>query len=173
MFEPAFLVSLLIGTLTTLIRVLRNEPRLQAFWSRIERNQSLTKLFKLFGFKIPAPRESYQERTSKLFAKFQQVTEETEEIVSELERNLRTKENVVNQLDQRHKDLDEKLEKMKQLPEYSNLRTLDLLEQLIRDQKRDGRRSALRDYGLYILGVATPYVINWITAQSNTPKPAP
>ncbi len=173
MLEVSAVASLAVGLLTTLIRILREDPRFQGFWGRLENNKVLIESLRVLGIQLPKKRESYEVRMQRLFSKFQEVSAESQDVVAEIERNVREKESVVNRLDQQYKELDQRLEKLRQSPEYGNAQTLRLLEQMSQEQKRDSRGSALRDYSLFFLGVASPYVLNWIFSQFGGPKVTP
>ncbi len=173
MLDPLLLTSLAVGALTTLIRILRKEKRLQRFWERLDRNEKLLNLLKELGINLPKAPESYEERMKRLFAKFREVSTDSEEILSELESSLRNKEAIVNQLDQRKKELDQKITSIQQSPDYANVRMLEMLAQMDKEQKKDSRRSAWRDYGLFVLGVVTPFVLSGAYNLLTQPRPSP
>jgi hypothetical protein len=171
--DPVLFASLAVGALTTLIRILRKEKRLQQFWTRLERNEKLVEFLKELGIRLPTAPESHEERMKRLFAKFREVSAESEEILSELEGSLRNKESIVSQLDQRHKELDQKIASIRQSPDYTNLRLLEMLEQMDKDQKKDSRRSAWRDYALFVFGVITPFALSGVYNLLTQAKPSP
>jgi DNA-binding transcriptional regulator YbjK len=117
------------------------------------------------GIEIPKAKGSYEERMAKLIAKFHEVTSETDTIVAELETSVLSKASRVKELEEQHANLHTRIETLKQSPQYANLQTQAMLEKFIQEQNRDGKKSAWRDYGLFILGVATPYILNFLFSK--------
>ena len=171
-FISLSLTSLLAGVVTTILRLLNEKGRFQPLFDRVEKSRALAQILEQLGIRIPKEEESYQERLSKLFAKFEEITEESDEIVSELERHVRSKEILVEQLHQREQDLASRIDRLKKSPEFVAARNQQLLEQIAILQEelrasnvKEGRRSAIRDFVLFALGVTLPYILGWLAPK--------
>ncbi len=158
------IVSAAIGAIPVILKFFRSIPELAVFWNFMQRI-GLFEIFKRFGIEVPADKGTYDERMAKLIAKFNEVTAETDTIVSELENNVRSKASRVKELEQQHETLLTRIETLKQSPQYADLQTQAMLEKFMREQNRDGRRSTWRDYGLFILGLITPPLLNLLLTK--------
>lgn len=168
----AIVLSLLAGGITTLFRWLREEERFQPFLGRLEQNQLLVRIFRLLGIEIRPIAETYDQRLRKLFTKFQEVTVESDEIVSELTRHVRSKEEIVRDLERREQQLALQLDQIRTTPEAVAIRNQELLERVVqlqsdlqKAQEKEGKRSVIRDFTLFALGVILPFFIYWAASQ--------
>lgn len=159
------LASLAVGALTTLFRLLKDSERFKPILEQIRRNQILAAILDFLGIELPTPTEPYQERLSKLFGKFDEVMSESDSIVSELERHVRTKETVVRRLEVREQELTSQVNQLRESPEIATIRNRELLEEVVqlqqelqKSQQKEGKRSVLRDFVLFALGVLLPYL---------------
>lgn len=151
------LLSLIAGGITTLIRILEEEPR---FWQWLEEHvPSWIPLLERLGIERPKPDETYREKVANLLQKFSDISLETDTIIGELESSLKSKTELVQQLENQHRELTKRIEELKENPEFGNIEILRRLERMERDQALESRRSALRDYGLFALGVLVPIVV--------------
>jgi chromosome segregation ATPase len=173
------ILSLAAGALATFLRLIREEERLKPFWESLEKNERIVAIFKFLGIKLPQPQESYQERLQKLFSKFNEVSSEADEIVSELERHVKNKEVVVRQLEQKEHELTEQVRQIRSSPESVAIKNQELLEEILRlqdelrkSQLKEGKSSIWRDLILFALGVLIPYIITWVVANLATNSPA-
>lgn len=156
--------SAILGFIPIMLKSVKELPQFSVIWNFLQRTGVIDILQKL-GIEVPKERESYDERMAKLISKFNEVTSETDTIVAELESNVRTKANRVKELEKQHENLLDRIEVLKQSPQYADLQTQAMLEKFMQEQNRDGKKSMWRDYGLFILGVATPYILNFILSK--------
>jgi chromosome segregation ATPase len=172
-------VSLAAGALTTLLRLLQDVERLQPVFDRIRHNQTLVRVLEMIGIELAAPKESYQARLQNLLSKFTEVSEESEAIVEELQNHIRSKETVVQGLEQKERELAARIDQMKESPEFVVAKIQELTEEIARlqkesqrDQAKESRRSALRDFALFALGVLVPYTLGWLAPVIGITLPA-
>lgn len=167
------LTSLIAGTVPLVWRVLRENTRLRGYLERLEYNESFKKFLDLAGIKLPKPKDSYEVRMDKLITKFNEVSTESDQIIYEIETSLRNKKMVVDELGNQQKELAQRIEELKKAPEFITLQIQAKLDKMDAEQKKDSRKSALRDYFLYAFGVFTPYLISWIAKFFNATIPTP
>jgi chromosome segregation ATPase len=172
--------SLVAGALTTLLRLLRDVEQLQPFIERVRRNEMLVRVLDVMGIELPAAQESYQERLQSLLSKFVEVSEESEAIVEELQSHIRSKAAVVRGLEQKEQELAYRIEQLEESPEFAVARIQELTEEIARLQKeshstqaKESRRSALRDFALFALGVLVPYGLGWLAPRIGISLPTP
>jgi hypothetical protein len=167
------LASLIAGAVPLVWRILRENPRFKSFLERLEHDQIFTKILDLGGIKLPKPKESYEARMDKLIKKFSEVSTESDQIIYELETNLRNKKTVVDELESQQKDIAAKIEELRKSPEFGNLLIQARLDKMEADQRKDSRKGAVRDYLLFAGGVSTPYIIGIIAKFFNLTFPTP
>jgi len=158
------LASAALGFIPVILKYIRDLPQFSVFWNFLQRTGIIDILQKA-GIEVPKAKGTYDERMARLIAKFNEVTSETDTIVSELEGSVRTKASRIKELEQQHENLQSRIEVLKQSPQYADLQTQAMLEKFMQEQNRDGKRSTWRDYGLFILGVTTPYLLNFLFAK--------
>ena len=153
--------SLIVGALIPLVeRVARETAKGQSVLEWIQNRQTLMKFLEDIGFRVREPIPA-TERVQQLLQKFDEVTTETDLIIQELARNIDARATVVRELEREEEDLKQRIKGLKVQPEGAAASLEAHLEVLIRLQEKQERRSALRDYTLYVLGVMTPYAITF------------
>ena len=167
------LTSIIAGLVPLVWRIVRENPRLRGFIERLEYDQISTKILDLAGIKLPKPKESYEVRMDKLIRKFSEVSTESDQIIYELETNLRNKRTVVDELGRQQQEIAAKIEELRKSPEFGNLLIQARLDKMEADQKKDSRKGAWRDYLLFTGGVITPYLIGVIAKFFNYGVPTP
>lgn len=165
--------SLAAGAVPLIWRFLKENTKLGLFMERLEYNDVFKRGLKIFGIELPKPKDSYEVRMDKLIAKFNDVSTDADQIIFELETNLRNKKSVVDTLENQQKDLAQRIEELKKSPEFATLQIQAKLDKMDSEQKKDSRKSVFRDYALYALGVLTPYLIAWAAKLFNTTLPTP
>jgi hypothetical protein len=167
------IASLAAGAVPLIWRLLRENSRLRGILEKLEHDQTFVKILDIFGVKLPKPEESYEVRMDKLIRKFSEVSTESDQIIFELETNLRNKKAVVDDLGKQQNEIAEKIEELRQSPEFGNLLIQAKLDKMEADQKKDSRKGALRDYLLFAGGVITPFIIGAIAKYFNIGIPTP
>jgi hypothetical protein len=167
------LTSLVAGAVPLIWRVLKENTKLRGYLVSLEYNETFKKFLDLAGIKLPKPKESYEVRMDRLINKFNEVSTESDQIIYELETNLRNKKLVVDELGKQQSDLAQRIEELKKAPEFITLQIQAKLDKMDAEQKRDSRKGAFRDYSLYALGVLTPFLISWIASYFNVSVPTP
>lgn len=156
----AILLSLGAGALTTLVRELSQEsPLARALLERIRSNKTLAKVLKILGVRLPEEPVPVAERIEQLFRKFGEVSKDMEAIVQELAKQIEARATLVQQLEREEQDLQERITALEGQPEAAIARLEARVSELVQEQSKEAKRSALRDYLLYVLGVLTPIVI--------------
>ena len=175
------LTALVAGAVTTMLRLLRDMEQVKPVIDQIRRNRVLVKVLDMMGIELPASEESYQARLQNLLSKFTEVSEESDAIVEELQRHIRSKAAVVRDLEQKEQELAYRIEQMEESPEFVVARIQELTEEIARLQKeshiaqaKENRRSVIRDFALFALGVLVPYFLGWflpIIGLTSPPTP--
>jgi hypothetical protein len=151
--------SLLAGVGANILKQLAESDTL---WQKIQQYKIIVEILGQIGIHPPKPKETYQERMNRLMTKFDELSLETNVVVSELETNLRQKEAIVRNLETQENELSTRLQTLKSSPEAGNIELQRRLDMLIEEQKRESKKGKWQDFLYFALGVFTPYLITFI-----------